>query len=94
MISIYIPIAFILGFILAFYKMPMVLDFVIEKSEKRGFFTGSWKTHPGVGRAETNFIEKAAIARIGLGANDSEETVYWNAFYDSNGKELNTKNVN
>jgi hypothetical protein len=90
-ILISISIAFILGFILAYYKMPLLLDFIIEKSEKRGFFNGSWKTHLGVGRAETNFIEKAAIARIGLGANNSDETVYWNAFYDSNGEELNTK---
>jgi hypothetical protein len=80
-----------IGFALGYNFTPRILDFIIRKSVKRGFFNGPWKTHLGVGRKQTSFIEKAAIARVGLGANDSDETIYWNAFTDSDGKKLNTK---
>lgn len=81
----------VLGFYLAYKYLPQLLDFVIEKSSKRGYYNKSWKTHFGVGRKDTNRIEKAAIARVGLGGNSSDETVYWNAFTDSNGQDLNTE---
>ncbi|MFN8256232.1 MAG: DUF1214 domain-containing protein [Bacteroidales bacterium] len=83
--------AFAGGYFLAFVLLPFILDFLIEKSRKRGFFNGQWKTHFGVGCSETNIIEKAAIARVGLGGNSPEETIYWNAFFDSSGQELNTQ---
>jgi hypothetical protein len=67
-----------------------LLDFVAEKSSGRGIQNGPWKTHLGVGRKSTSRIEKAAIARIGLGANDSEETIYWNAFTDQDNQDLHS----
>lgn len=81
---------FITGLVLAYVLLPDILDFVIEKSQSKGFYNGSWKTHLGVGRKETSRIEKAAIARVGLGGNSSDETIYWNAFTDSNGDDLET----
>jgi hypothetical protein len=82
---------FIVSFWVSFKLLPGLLDFVIEKSQKRGFFNGPWKTHLGVGLENTSRIEKAAIARIGLGGNSAKETVYWNVFTDSEGRELSTK---
>lgn len=85
-------VLFLLGIILPYYFLPKILDFVIEKSQHRGFYNGPWKTHLGVGRKKTTKIEKAAIARVGLGGNSSDETIYWNVFTDSSGEPLNTKN--
>ena len=83
-------LAFGSSFAFAYLRLPHILDFIIEKSEKRGFYNGPWKTHLGVGRKETSKIEMAAIARVGLGGNSSDETIYWNVFTDSSGKTLNT----
>jgi len=85
-------ISFSTGLILAVKYFPFILDYVIEKSQKRGFYNGPWKTHLGVGRKKTAKIEKAAIARVGLGANSSDETIYWNAFTDSDGNDLDSRN--
>lgn len=83
---------FLAGFFLASLYFGNILDYAIEKSEKRGVWNGPWKTHLGVGRKETPVIEKAAIARIGLGANSADETIYWNAFTDNDGKNLHSEN--
>jgi hypothetical protein len=80
----------VISFIIAYYAAPYFLDWLISKSKKYGFYNGPWKTHLGIGKKETNFIEKAAIARVGLGACDSDETIYWNAFTDSEGNILRT----
>jgi hypothetical protein len=79
---------FALGLWISISSFGMVLDFLVEKGSRRGVRRGPWKTHLGVGRKHTPYIEKAAIARIGLGANDSDETIYWNAFTDDDGQEL------
>ncbi len=83
-----IPLFFATGLWIAIRSFGYLLDFVIERGSGRGVQNGPWKTHLGVGRKHTLRIEKAAIARIGLGANDSEETIYWNAFTDGQGNEL------
>jgi hypothetical protein len=83
-----IPIFFGIGLWISIRCFGRLLDYVIEKGSGRGVQLGPWKTHLGVGRKGTPRIEKAAIARIGLGANDSEETIYWNAFTDNEGFEL------
>ena len=83
-----LPLFFVIGLWVGLRSFGRLLDFVTEKGSGRGVQVGPWKTHPGVGRRNTPLIEKAAIARIGLGANDSEETIYWNAFTDSQGREL------
>ena len=85
-------LSFTLSFAFAYWRLPQILDYIIEKSQKRGFFNGPWKTHLGVGRKETSKIEMAAIARVGLGGNSSDETIYWNVFTDSEGNDLNTSN--
>lgn len=87
-----ILISFGLGVFLGVKYFGQILDFVAEKSNGRGVINGSWKTHLGVGRKETKKIEKAAIARVGLGASDSDETIYWNAFSDNHGDELYSSN--
>lgn len=85
-------ICFLIGIFVSIKFFGNLLDFVVERTSGRGVQNGAWKTHLGVGRKNTARIEKAAIARIGLGANDSDETIYWNAFLDNNGNELHSKN--
>jgi len=90
--TIYLIILFFFmwGLLLSIKYFGHILDFVAEKSKGRGVQNGSWKTHLGVGRKSTSQIERAAIAHIGLGANDSDETIYWNAFTDNNGDDLHS----
>jgi hypothetical protein len=83
-------LTFTIGFCIAYLKLPYLLDWVVTKSRKRGFYNGPWKTHLGIAKPETGLIEKAAITRVGLGASHAQETVYWNAFTDSEGNDLNT----
>ena len=85
-------VSLLLGWFVMAKYFGLILDKIIESYGDRGFFVGPWKTHLGVGRSSIKKIEKAAIARVGLGANDSEETIYWNAFKDSDGNELNSIN--
>ena len=80
------------GIFVIIYYFGKLLDYIIKSAGNRGLKIGPWKTHLGVGRPNLNKIEKSAIARIGLGANDSEETIYWNAFSDSNGDDLSSNN--
>lgn len=86
-----ITVFFGLGMWISIRYFGRLLDFITEKGSKRGVKCGPWKTHLGVGRKQTPRIEKAAIARIGLGANDSDETIYWNAFTDDMGNELRSE---
>jgi hypothetical protein len=83
-----ILIFFIIGTVISIQYFGDLLDFITENVSGKGIKNGPWKTHLGVGRKNTSRIEKAAIARIGLGANDSDETIYWNAFVDDEGADL------
>lgn len=87
-----IIVCFVIGAVIAIRYFGNLLDFVTEKVSSRGLRNGPWKTHLGVGRKHTSRIEKAAIARIGLGANDSDETIYWNAFVDDKNNDLRSEN--
>ncbi|MBE0654096.1 MAG: DUF1214 domain-containing protein [Bacteroidales bacterium] len=79
---------FALGAFFPICFLGELLDFAIGRVKGKGIKNGPWKTHLGAGRTSTSTIEKAAIARIGLGANNSDETIYWNAFADDDGREL------
>jgi hypothetical protein len=83
-----ILVSFFTGVFLSIRYFGDLLDFFTGRVKGRGVRNGPWKTHLGVGRKRTSKIEKAAIARIGLGANDSDETIYWNAFVDDEGNNL------
>jgi hypothetical protein len=87
-----ILVFFIIGTVMSIRYFGNLLDFITENVSGKGIKNGPWKTHLGVGREHTSRIEKAAIARIGLGANDSDETIYWNAFVDDDGKDLRSEN--
>lgn len=87
---LFISFFFLLALFLSVRYFGELLDYVVERTSGRGVKNGSWKTHLGVGRKSTPKIEKAAIARIGLGANDSDETIYWNAFSDQDGDALHS----
>lgn len=49
---------------------------------------GPWRTVLGAGSADANIYERAAVAIAGLYALAKEETIYYTAFTDSDGREL------
>ena len=83
---------FVIGMSVSIRYFVHLLDFLTAKFSSKGIKNGPWKTHLGAGRKQTSRIEKAAIARIGLGANDSDETIYWNAFVDDEENDLRSEN--
>ena len=90
---LFIIISFFAGIFLTIRFFGTLLDFITEHSNGRGVKNGPWRTHLGVGRKNIPRIEKAAIACIGLGANNSDETIYWNAFTDTEGRALFSGNT-
>ncbi len=46
--------------------------------------------NPNVGRYGTNYMARAVVARVGLGANPPEDAVYLNCYRDSAGKPLDS----
>ena len=50
--------------------------------------SGPWRTLAATGSAEANFYERAAVAAVGIYALSRKETVYYTAFTDSDGREL------
>jgi hypothetical protein len=83
--------AFLIGIFLSIRFYGRFLDLLTEYSN-RSVKNGPWITHLGVGRKNTPLIEKSAIARVGLGGNSSDETIYWNAYEDSDGNLLHSAN--
>lgn len=59
------------------------------KSFGGGVHNGPWTTALNYGTAGTDALTRAQVARRGILALPSTETVYWNAATDSDGKPLN-----
>jgi hypothetical protein len=49
---------------------------------------GPWMTRLDLARSNTPPLVRAYIVRIGIAANQAEETLYWNAYADSRGRLL------
>lgn len=49
---------------------------------------GPWRTSPATGRADANPYERAAVAVAGLYALSNREAVYYTAFTDADGRDL------
>lgn len=56
--------------------------------ERLAISAGPWRTYAATGSSEANLYERAAIAVSGLYALSKEETVYFTAFTDSEGRAL------
>src|SRR5688572_3872344 len=56
--------------------------------ERLAIKAGPWRTNVATGSAEANPYERAAIAVAGLYALSKEETLYYTAFTDSDGRAL------
>ena len=62
--------------------------FVLDASAIR---SGPWATVAGAGSADANFYERAAIAVAGLYALSRQETIYYTAFTDGEGRALDAR---
>lgn len=92
-----IPVSFVMGLVLAKRYFEPILDAGIrlkqkKQSGKNVVKNGPWVTHMGIGRKDTPVPEKAGLARLALGGNDANETIYWNADVDSDEKPLHSSN--
>ena len=64
-----------------------------ERIERSGEFVNGWTiTREGMGNYGTSYLQRAAIALIGLGANVPDDAVYPMSFVDSERKPYNGRN--
>lgn len=63
-----------------------VMSYMVDRL---AIHNGPWRTSAGVGSADANLYERAAVAVAGLYGLAKEETIYYTAFTDSDGQELN-----
>lgn len=96
-VYIVIPFCFGIGLVLTLRYFEPILDAAIRVKQKKQsgknlVKNGPWVTHLGIGRKDTPVPEKAGLARLALGGNDFNETIYWNADVDNDGNPLHSAN--
>ena len=62
-----------------------VMTYMVDRLAIRN---GPWRTSAGVGSADANLYERAAVAVAGLYGLAKEEMIYYTAFTDSDGQDL------
>lgn len=62
-----------------------LMKFMVERSS---IHAGPWGTLAATGSADANFYERSVVAVIGIYALSHQETVYYTAFTDSDGRTL------
>ncbi len=65
---------------------------VIEAKRPHGRAQNGWELHEGLGDYGTDYLWRAVVARVGLGANLPEDAIYPHAQVDSEGEPLDGKN--
>ena len=79
----------IIGYTTGYYALGPVIDTAVAHNLQRGGVSnGPWSTRLDLARPDTPTHIRAAVARIGLGANQAEEAMYWNAYRDNAGQPL------
>lgn len=74
-----------------FTLLPLV-DYLGVSSGEGEIHNGPWVTGLKKGAKGQNFVQKAIIAKIGIGNLTKEESLVWNAFEDTVGTRLHSKN--
>ncbi|GEM_PF-2110564 len=90
-VILFLLIAFI-GFGAGWYTLLPGLDFFLEKSKDmrnpKTAYNGAWGASMDIGSSRATALFRALTAKIGLGANSSDEAIYWLAIKDKNGERL------
>ena len=83
--------AVVVGIVVSRATLIPLVDYLAVSSAEGEIHSGPWVTGLKKGSADQNFIQKAVIAKIGIGNLTKEESLVWNAFKDSNGEPLHSK---
>jgi len=92
--AIIMMVAVVASFLIGWTMMVPLLDFFNihffgrTKTVGGSVCNGPWATRVDLARSDTSSLMRAYIARIGIGANQAEEALYWNAYTDSDGRLL------
>jgi hypothetical protein len=82
----------IIGFGAGWYTLAPGLDFFLEKTKNvrkpNAVRNGAWGTSMDIGSSRATALFRALTAKVGLGANSSDEAIYWLAIKDKNAKRL------
>jgi hypothetical protein len=85
-------IAVIAGLLTSRLTLLPLVDYLGEHSAEGGIKNGPWVASLKKGAADQNFIRKAVLSKIGIGNLTKEEQLIYNAFTDSAGRRLHSKN--
>jgi len=90
--AIFYLIAVLLGIVLAVFTTEQQLDYLMNLGAKRSakLYNG-WSTNLKVADNNQGLILRAAVARIGLGANTKEEAIYLTKITDIDGQQLSSQ---
>lgn len=82
----------ITGILIGWFSLLPVLDLFLEKTKdirKQSIvYNGPWGSSLDFGSPKASALIRALVAMTGLGANSSDEAVYWIAMRDDSGKRL------
>jgi hypothetical protein len=82
----------IIGFGAGWYTLAPGLDFFVEKAKNvrnpKVVQNGAWGASMDIGSSRATALFRALTAKMGLGANSSDEAIYWLAIKDKNGERL------
>ena len=82
---------FIIGILLGKSCSKDTIDYLNQRRFDRSMLKGSsWMGNLTLARQDQGVIQRALVARVGLGANTSEEAIYYTAYSDKDGDRMNS----
>jgi hypothetical protein len=72
-------------------SVPLSFMIIRWKSENRGIIINNWVVSMRTGNFGSNYLLRAAVAVYNLGNAIPEEALYFNCFFDSEGRKLNSR---
>jgi hypothetical protein len=82
----------IIGFGAGWYTLAPGLDFFLEQAKNvrnpNAVHNGAWRASMDIGSSRATALFRALTAKVGLGANSSDEAIYWLAIKDKNAGRL------
>lgn len=87
-----ILVAIVLGIATAHITLLPLVDYLGIAGGEGKIRNGPWITDLRKGTDDQGFVQRAIIAKIGVGNLTKEESLVWNTFDDSNGERLHSSN--
>ncbi len=84
-------LAIVVGLLGARFTLLPLVDYLAASSGEGEIRNGPWVTGLKKGAKDQSFVQKAIIAKIGIGNLTKEESLVWNTFDDSDGVRLNSR---